>query len=202
MRLDSAENGGYRYAGHTETTSFLARLVGYRASESAVFNWNGNGHVQPMSYSQEEKRIGHHEFWSADFDWVRRRARGDSDRGRVNVVLPEDALDPLTLRLQLALDLAAGRLSRTYPTVDGPELEYNRFLRRGNERMEVDGLCIDALRLERLNPGSSRRLYSWHSRAFHWLPVRILQQREGEDLLDIRLVESSLLDASGTCETG
>lgn len=200
MRLARGADGGYEYGGHTEATSFLARLVGYQASESARFTWDRR-RVRPLAYRQNEERIGHHEHFSADFDWVRRRATGDSDAGRVDLAVPADVLDPLTLRLQLAVDLAAGRLDPAYPTVDSREVDYHRFERQGIETVTVGTQCIDALRLERLRPDSSRRLWSWHSPTFRWLPVRILQQRDGKDLLDIRLVASDLLAPGGTCPT-
>lgn len=202
MALTATENGGYAYDGQTEATSFLARLMRYSATESARFTWDDDRRIRPQAYRQAEQRIGHDEHWSADFDWIRRRVRGASNTGPLDVALPDRALDPLTLRLQLAVDLAAGMLATTYPTVDGTRVDYNRFVRQGTETVTIDGTCLDALRLERLKPGSSRRLFSWHSAAYHWLPVRILQQRDGEDMLDIRLVESSLLTADEPCRTG
>lgn len=199
IELTRHEDGSYRYVADTTATSLLLRILGLALGEEGRFRWAA-GTIQPLGYEQMVRRPGRNKHWQARFDWQALRARGDSHRGPIDVALPSGVLDPLTVRLQLAVRLGAARLGAggepapryRFHVLERDEVEVQAFVERGRDAVPYDDGCLPATKLERLRDGESRGDYSWHAEAFHWMPVRILQVRDGEHKMDLRLRHTSL----------
>lgn len=194
IELARHEGGSYHYAADTTATALLLRVLGLALGEQGRFRWAA-GMIRPGSYEQVVRRPGRNKHWEARFDWEALRARGDSHRGPIDVALPAGALDPLTVRLQLAVRLAAdGDPAPEYRfhVFERDAVETQAFVLSGRDAVPYGDGCLPAARLERLRNGEARGDFSWHAEAFHWMPVRILQVRDGEEKMDLRLRRTSL----------
>jgi len=204
--LTRHQDGGYHYTADTTATTVLLRVLGLALGEQGRFRWTA-GMIRPLDYEQLVRRPGRNKYWQARFDWEALRARGDSHRGAIDVALPAGALDPLTVRLQLAVRLGAARLAEDgdpapeyrFHVLERDEVEVQTFVGRGREHVPYGDGCLPAVRMERLRDGEGRGDFSWHAEAFHWMPVRILQLRDGEQKMDLRLRDTSLPLDPGPC---
>lgn len=199
------EDGSYHYTADTTATNVLLRVVGLALGEQGRFLWAGR--IRPLGYQQMVRRPGRDKHWQARFDWEARRARGDSHRGPIDVAVPADVLDPLAVRLQLAVRLGAARLGEDgapapeyrFHVLERDEVEVQAFVARGRDAVPYGDGCLPATKLERLREGFGRGDFSWHAEAFHWMPVRILKVRDGEQKMDLRLRHTSLPLSPGPC---
>lgn len=192
----------FHYSTESEATSTLARMLRASADEAAEFQFTSDG-LKPSRYEQSTRFPGRNRFWEADFDWEASAARGEDHNGELDVELTESTLDPLTLRLALALamareDLAADEYS--FDVLERNEVETQSFKNRGYFNINLPAGCLGAWQMERIREGSDRVFNSWHAPDFHFMPVRILQERDGRQDLDIRLIETSLLEAPEQCD--
>lgn len=201
VELRRRDDGGYEYTLTTTAMAMLLRLMGVAISEHGRFQWV-DGRIRPISYGQAISRPGPDRFWEAEFDWQAMRARGRSHRGALDVALTPGVLDPLTLRLQLAAQLAAAdgaAPAEVFRVLERNRIEAQSFHLRAYEAVPFAAGCLAAARLERLREDDERSYYSWHAAQFHWLPVRIQQLRDGREELDMRLSASTLPLATKEC---
>lgn len=199
VSLEQGDTGLWHFDTETVATSRVARLARANAEESAWFAWNGE-RVQMVSYRQVTRALGRSRYWQHELDWEANRSRTQTYEGNHLIELEPDVVDPLTLRLQLAVLLADPEQRGQdlhFRVLERDEIEDQQFFHLGEERLEVPAGCFKATRMERFRrEGSSRNYHSWHAEDFHWMPLRIVQFRDDEEELDIRLLRSSIeLDA-------
>ncbi|MEE4296536.1 MAG: DUF3108 domain-containing protein, partial [Wenzhouxiangella sp.] len=123
-------------------------------------------------------------------------ASSENHQGELTIDLEDGLLDPLTLRLQVAValqDPVNRRQDLQFRVFERDEVEDQFFFHLGQTSVTVPAGCFDAVHLHRFRrEGSSRNYESWHAERFAWLPVRILQLKDGEPALDIQLLSTSI----------
>lgn len=201
VSLSQADSGVWHFDTETVATSRLARLAGASAEEAAWFVWN-DAQIQMLSYRQVTRAATRTRYWQHELDWTEGVSHTQTYEGDHLIDLEPDMLDPLTLRLQLAVQLADPRQRRRdhrFRVLERDEIEDQQFRFIDEEPVEVPIGCFEAVRMERFRrEGSSRNYHSWHAAAFHWMPLRILQIKDGREEIDVRLIESSL-DLAPAC---
>jgi hypothetical protein len=200
--LSVLDNDIWHFDTSTVATARLARVLRVSAEESAHFVWT-DGQVQMLTYRQVARGPTRTRFWQHELDWAERVSNTHTYEGDHVIELEDGVLDPLTLRLQLAVTLAdpAKRGSDLeFRVLERDEIEDQHFFFRGEEVLDTPVGCFDTVRMERFRrEGSSRNYDSWHSASFHWLPLRILQTKDEREELDIRLIETELTLDTVSC---
>lgn len=195
VSLSQADTGVWHFDTETVATSRLARMARASAEEAAWFVWNDD-RIQMLSYRQVTSAVTRTRFWQHELDWEAGVSNTQTYDGDHVIELEDDVVDPLTLRLQLAVQLAdpdQRNKDQQFRVLERDEIEDQQFLFVANEQVEVPVGCFEAVRMERFRrEGSSRNYHSWHAEAFDWMPLRILQIKDGREELDIRLIESDL----------
>ncbi|MEE4329929.1 MAG: DUF3108 domain-containing protein [Wenzhouxiangella sp.] len=206
VSLSRDEEGIWFFDTKTTATARLARLLGARAEESAHFVWNAEReHLQMLTYRHVAKIAVRNRFWQHELDWSENVSNTQTYEGDHRIELEPDLLDPLTMRLQLAVDMIepeARRVDHEFRVLERDEIEDQFFYYLGDERIEVPIGCFDAVRMHRFRKeGSSRNYHSWHAGEFYWMPVRIQQFEDGEEALDIQLARTDLA-LTASCSGG
>ena len=124
------------------------------------------------------------------YDWQARSARwqGDVKKTRTAAIPLQDG-DMSTLLVNLAVirDAQPGK-ALSYRVVDnGRARDYKYSVAAQTEIVNVDDLSYDAMRVARTNGGNDETIF-WVANGVP-TPVRILQRENGQDTLDLRLVE-------------
>jgi hypothetical protein len=193
--LEPDQNDIWRYHTETVATSMLARLLRVAAEESAQFAWRDN-HVLPLTYRQVARAPTRTRYWQHEIDWLAGQTKTQTYEGDLEIPLEENLLDPLTMRLQVAVELQdpdnRGK-DLEFRVLERDEIETQSFFYLGDQSIAVPAGCFDAIHMQRFRrEGSSRNYDSWHSPRFHWLPLRILQIKDGDPEIDIRLLTTSI----------
>ncbi len=202
VSLSANDQGVWHYDTETVATARMARILGASAEESAYFVWRGE-RIQMLTYRQVSRAAGRERFWQHELDWEENISRTHTYEGDHLIELEPEMVDPLTLRLQLAVLLAdpdRRQADHEFRVLERDEIEEQQFLFRGTEAVTVPAGCFEAVRMKRFRrEGSSRNYDSWHGESFYWMPLRILQTKNGREELDIRLIETDLALANDDC---
>lgn len=204
LTLERAANGEFDYRASTEATSLLTRLLRVGSDESARFAWR-DGRIKSLHYQRHTRQPGKQRLWEADFEWAAGRVRRSGDTDEPDAALEDGVIDPLSLRLKIAMALAAeprpeGDLA--FRVLERERIETQIYRPRGYFKLTVPAGCVTALQLDRIQEDEpDRQLHAWHAPALAWLPVRIRQMDGGKEDMDLLLAESSLFDETAEdCE--
>ena len=202
VSLSQSDQGIWLFDTETVATARLARMLRVSAEESAHFVWR-NGQVLMLTYRQVARAPTRTRFWQHEVDWEAGISRTETYEEDLHLPAEPGMLDPLTLRLQLAAalqDPANRGVDLQFRVLERNEIEDQHFFFLGHEQVEVPAGCFDAIRMQRFRrEGSSRNYDSWHAEAFLWLPLRILQIKDGDPELDIRLISTSITLGENGC---
>ena len=195
VSLGQNDQGIWLFDTETVATARLARILRVSAEESAHFVWH-NGQIVMLTYRQVARAPTRTRFWQHEVDWEAGISRTETYEEALEISIEPGMVDPLTLRLQLAAalqDPANRGIDLHFRVLERDEIEDQHLLYQAHERVEVPAGCFDAIRMQRFRrEGSSRNYDSWHAEAFHWLPLRILQTKDDDPELDIRLISTSI----------
>lgn len=204
VSLEQRDDGIWYYRTETDATSTLAKLLQLSAKESAHFLWRDE-RILMLTYHQVTETITRTRYLQHRADWDEGITHVKTHEGEHTLELEEDLVDPLSIRLQMAVLLAdpeTRRQAHDFRLLDRDEVKDQTWAFGGQERIEVPAGCFDAIYVEREEDEDSKRTNtSWHAEAFHWMPVRILQTRKGRKEIDVRLRETSLDLGTAKCNS-
>lgn len=170
------------------TGSGLMRLTGLSVQQSTLFDSDGH-EFRPLSQGTVRRTFLSSKKSTGIYDWGRQSARWTGDvkpTRRAPVALQQGDLNGLLIDLAVIRDAVPGRTLH-YRFVDGGRARSHTYVvAPGTERIEVDGLAYDAMRVSR-SEGNDQTVV-WVATGVP-TPIRILQRQDGNDITDLRLVE-------------
>lgn len=167
----------------------FAGVLGLNLQQSTVFEARDAG-FRPLSQSTVRKGLFLGKKTVGVYDWSKRRAqwRGDiKDRHRAPVPLQDGDLSGLLINLAIVRDAQPDRVLH-YRYVDGGRARDHAYrVGAAPESMTAGELNFETLRVARTNGGNDETLV-WVADGVP-TPVRILQREDGEDAIDLRLIQ-------------
>ena len=189
MQVVQTEGERWRVDLGIRGTRGFARLAGLNIEQSTVFDTHDEQY-RPLSQATVKHAVFTGKKISGVYDWQARSARwqGDVKKTRSAAIPLQDG-DMSTLLVNLAVirDAQPGK-ALDYRVVDnGRARDYQYAVAAQTEIVNVDDLSYDAMRVARTNGGNDETIF-WVANGVP-TPVRILQRENGQDTLDLRLVE-------------
>jgi len=168
----------------------FAGILGLNLTQSTVFDV-ANAVYRPLQQSTTRKAaVFFNRRVSGVYDWTRNIAQwtGDLKKTRQQpVALEPGDMSALLINLAVVRDAAPGVALR-YRFVDGGRVrEYLYQAAAEAEIVPLGEMSYSALRVSRTNGGNDEMII-WIADGVP-TPVRILQREDGEDAVDLRLVE-------------
>ena len=168
----------------------VAGVVGLNAEQSTVFDEAG-GHYRPLSQGTVRKAaVFFNRRVTGLYDWSRNVAQWSGDlkaSRKAPVALQSGDMSALLINLAVIRDALPG-VQLQYRFVDGGRVrEYHYQAEQIPEIVPVGEMSYSALRVSRTNGGNDEMII-WVADGVP-TPVRILQREDGEDAIDLRLVE-------------
>lgn len=169
--------------------SGFASVLGLNLEQSTVFE-NRNGTYVPLSQSTVRKGLFLGKKVTGTYDWQAGTAQwlGDLKKERRQPI-PLQPGDQSALLLNLAIMRDArpgGQMHYRYVDV-GRVRQHDYQAAPDTETVPVGDLSYNALRVYRTNGGNDETIL-WIANGVP-TPVRILQREDGEDRIDLRLIE-------------
>ena len=188
FQLERADAGRWRFVARILPNA-LARTLGVeeRRQESLFRYVDGTLLAQEFTESRED---GETITASARFDWQQGEVSVTEQDGQRQVPIETRPLyDEASLYLALMLDLAAERLPEAYQVVGDGKLRSYALQRTGEQRIGTPLGELAAIGVKRERPGSDRRTVLWCAPTYAYLPVLIVQERKGQEVLRMTLGE-------------
>src|SRR5690625_2028471 len=195
VSLEQLDSGVWYYRSDTRATAGGERARTVSSEQAASAPGRGT-RIRMLPYHHAQHAPANNRHFQHQADWQAGTTQVRTEKGEKTVELTDRLVDPLSLRLQLAVNLSDPDKrygNHDFELIDRNEIKHARYMYDGDETLELPAGCFETVRIRRdEKPGSDKVNLSWHAADFHWMPVRILQRRGGKDRLDIRLVSSSL----------
>lgn len=167
----------------------LAGLTRLNIQQSTVFE-NHAGGYRPLSQSTVRKALLMDKRVTGRYDWSSMRAHWDGDlkkERRQPVPLHAGDMSALLINLAVMRDARPGA-TLNYRFVDGGRVREHVYqVATAPEILSVGDMSYDALRVARTDDDGDETVL-WVASGVP-TPIRILQRKDGEEEIDLRLVE-------------
>ena len=167
----------------------MAGVLGLNVQQSTAFDVVGDTY-RPLGQSTVRKGLFMGRRTVGTYDWSARSARWQGDikkRHRQPVALQPGDMSGLLINLAIVRDARPGAVLR-YRFVEGGRVRDHVYqVASAPETIAVGELSYSALRVARSSGGNDDTIV-WVAEGVP-TPVRILQREDGEDAVDLRLIE-------------
>jgi hypothetical protein len=146
-----------------------------------------DGRIVPLNFrgsDEKERPI------DLTFDWQAKRVTGTAKEHAVDIEVPEDAQDPMSLQIAALRNLAKGTIPATVSLVDGDgKLKEYELKQEGSARLDTALGTLDTIIYTSRRTNSDRVTRTWVAPALGYLPVKAERVR-GKKTEFTLLVES------------
>jgi hypothetical protein len=190
ISLTTTGPNAYQMRSEVRPNGLAAVLVSGQIDENVTGEIR-DGVVQPLRYERRVQTPKKKQTVQLDFDWKTRQLQARDNDQQATLALTPGVVDPLSLNLQVMLDLQKGQVSAEYTLADETELKAYQIKNEGEETLETPLGKLRTTRISQSKPGKTRITTFWFATDFQYVPVRVLQQKDGKEVLrmSIRTVE-------------
>ncbi|MBK8507393.1 MAG: DUF3108 domain-containing protein [Candidatus Competibacter sp.] len=180
----------YQMSTRVRPNGLAAMLVSGQIDEQASGEIR-EGAIRPIRYERRVETPKKKQTVQLRFDWSAKQIQASDNERRATLPLSSGVMDPLSLNLQAMWDLQNGRAPTQYVLADETELKTYQIKNEGEETLDTSVGKLRAIRLSQAKPGKTRITTFWFAPSLHYLPVRVMQQKDNKEVLrmEIRAVE-------------
>jgi len=177
-------------------THGLARILAARDNEDVVGRLL-DGRFRPDRYRRHTRVAGIDDRWTVDFDWDQRQVSIVHDRNDpllLGMSSPGagDALDPLSLKLEMRHRLSEPEPQLQFQMVEEDEIDEQNFRILATEWMETSLGCLATIPVEKIRHNSTRYTRAWHAPELAFIEVRVEHGKTDGNHLEMRITELTL----------
>ena len=192
LEIELAERDGiWELNSSGSGTHGLARIL--RANDrEKVTGQVTDGRFIPQRHTRHTRVAGIDDKWESIFDWESDQVTVMHD-GKKEYVLPlqGEALDPLSLKLEMRRRLEQSNTNLSFLMVEEDEIEQQNFRQLESEWLETALGCTETTPIEKIRHKSTRYTRAWHAPALGNIEVRVEHGKVGGDHLEMRITELS-----------
>lgn len=188
IRLELPGDDRYRMQSRVRATGLVGLIFRDTIEERVEGRLNGIS-VLPSDYRFERTGGSREELTEYRFDWNAGTVQARHNDRQAVLELNARTLDPLSTYLQVMYDLIHGETADRYRLLDETEVRSYGVAYHGRETLDTPLGVLDVLRVSRQRPGSSRRIEFWFAPAYDYLPVQIIQYKDGSENLRMMIRE-------------
>ncbi|MCL1635239.1 DUF3108 domain-containing protein [Luteimonas sp. SX5] len=170
-------------------TRGLVRLVGLNIEQSTLFDV-ADGQYRPLSQSTVRHALFSGKKNTGVYDWSTHSAiwQGDVKKDRrAAVPLQDGDMSALLINLAIVRDATPGKQLQYRFVDDGRVRNHEYLVSPELEKVTVDDLDYNAMRVNRVRSGSEETIL-WVSYGVP-TPIRMVQRKDGQDVTDLRLIQ-------------
>jgi len=145
---------------------------------------------RPLRFEHEVTVAGIGNKWNALFDWPNDSVTVEQDNKTIELGLQGQALDGLSLKLEIQRRLRAGDDDLSFLLLDEDQVKQQTFRLLPSEMLETSLGCLETIPVERVrSPTSTRYTRAWHAPALDYLTVRLEHGKTDGDQMEMRIAE-------------
>lgn len=163
------------YKATTTASNFLGSI---REEES--FRVDEKAKLRPTQYHYQRAILGKDRSEDTTFDRSGRRVSSTYKGNTINLDSPSPILAPLSYQMQMQLDLLQGRKDFRYTVATRGKLKDYRYKVVRQEKLQTPLGTLDTMVMERQRDDDERKTLVWLAKKFQYLPVKLIQEEDGE----------------------
>lgn len=185
LNLTYEEGDRYRMSSDIQPNGSAALLIS--ASERVSGKLEENA-ILPLSYEHRVRGVKNSRT-QLTFHWQEETLYAEHDDERATLPLSSGIVDPLSLYLIVMTDLHRDHVRDEYTFVDDTELKTYQVKQDGEETLQTPLGTLATLRFTQQKEGSSRITTLWFAPSLAYLPVQIVQEKKGQEVLRMSIQE-------------
>lgn len=185
LSLTYEENDRYRMSSDIRPSGSAGLLIS--ASERVIGEVQSDA-ILPLNYEHQVSGVKSSRT-QLTFHWQEGTLYAEHDDEQATLPLSSGVVDPLSLYLMVMTDLQQNHIRDEYTFVDETELKTYRVKRDGKETLQTSLGALPTLRVTQQEEGSSRITTFWFASSLEYLPIQIIQEKKGKEVLRMSIEE-------------
>jgi hypothetical protein len=138
------------------------------------------GQAKAMRFESQERDGKNLKRELISFDWSNNKVLATWKDQTQEMVVPQGAVDRLTLEIRMMMDMKTGTETFEYPLVERGKLKQRRFVPQGEENVKTKAGRFDTVRYRLVRDDNDKRsTLFWLARELSYLPVRMEHHDKG-----------------------
>jgi Protein of unknown function (DUF3108) len=170
--LQRLPDGRWSYTSRNEAHGLFRFAVPKGSSSRSVFSIR-DGKVLPDHFSEGDGTDAEERDSDLQFDWVRARATGFSEKRKVDLPLQPGMLDSMTVQVALMLELMAGRTPDRIAMIDKDKIKEYHYTQVRSETLQTALGSRQTVLFRSSRTGSDSSTWFWCAPDLGYLPVKV-----------------------------
>jgi hypothetical protein len=146
-----------------------------------------NGHVIPLHYQESGLARDHSDVVDLNFDRGSGRVHGTANTHPVDQPLDAGIQDPMSVQIELMLQLQAGLAPTHFKLFDKDEAKEYFYTRERTEVLQTPLGALETVVYRSDRPGSDRVTRLWLAPSLNYMPLQANRSRKGSVDLSMRI---------------
>jgi hypothetical protein len=158
----------------------IGRMFSERPTQESVMQVTDDG-VHPLSYKADDGTSSTKRDANVQFDWQNNRVTGVYEDAKVDMPIPPDMQDDLSVQIALMVELLRGHSPEKFSLISGNQVREYRYSREGEETLTTPVGTIPTVIYRSEKQYSPRVTRFWCAPSLGYIPLRV-QQKKGDDV--------------------
>ena len=172
-QLTQLDSGQYRQT--LKASNILGNI-----NEQADFKLVSSTEVVPINYSYKRSLLGSKRAEKQIFDWSNQQMQYSKKDREVTIPLKPGYLDIITQRLQLRLDLQAGKEHFSYPVISRGKLKLYDYEIVSYGILDTAIGPLNTVQVQRIRQDNKRQTKIWFATDWDYLAVKLELIKDGD----------------------
>jgi len=172
-QLTQLDSGQYRQT--LKASNILGNI-----NEQADFKLVSSTEVVPINYSYKRSLLGSKRAEKQIFDWSNQQMQYSKKDREVTIPLKPGYLDIITQRLQLRLDLQAGKEHFSYPVISRGKLKLYDYEIVSYGILDTAIGPLNTVQVQRIRQDNKRQTKMWFATDWDYLAVKLELIKDGD----------------------
>ena len=158
----------------------IGRLFSERPTQESVIQITADG-VRPLSYKADDGTSSTKRDANVQFDWQNNRVTGVYEDAKIDMPIPPDMQDDLSVQIALMIELLRGHTPDKFSLISGNSVREYRYSRDGEETLTTPVGTIQTIIYRSEKQYSPRATRFWCAPSLGYIPLRV-QQKKGDEV--------------------
>jgi len=155
----------------------IGRLFPERPVQDSTLEITPEG-VRPLSYKADDGTSATKRDANLQFDWQNNRITGVNEDAKIDMPIPPDIQDDLSVQIALMVGLMRGHTPEKFSLLSGGELREHHFTREGAETLTTPVGTIPTIVYRDEKQYSPRVTRFWCAPSLGYIPLKVEQKKD------------------------
>jgi hypothetical protein len=178
LHLEHQDGENWVYRSNSEPRG-LGRMFSERPTQTSVMKISDAG-VHPVTYKADDGTSATKRDADVKFDWEHNRVTGVYEDKHVDMEMPKEIQDDLSVQIALMVELLRGHTPEKFSLLSGDSVREYRYSRDGEETLNTPMGKIQTVIFRSEKQYSPRVTRFWCAPSLGYIPLRVQQKRKDD----------------------